>query len=196
MVRTTVTLLTLFTISACTVSSSDNRPDFTPTVSAADVDRAFAEADARSALPRTTFGNLPTGSVTYTGKLGADVSGDANGSILGDLNMNVGFASNRVGGNVTNINLIDPDGTPNQRFDGRLALDGVETAGQIDSFASGDISGVDVNGNRVDAQMLLILEGDVRDRFSRGDTVYGTASGQTEGDFEMDVEGVFYGTRD
>jgi hypothetical protein len=196
MTRTIATLLTLCTMSACTLSLPDNRPDFSPTVSAADVDQAFAEANAHNALPRTTFGNLPTGSVTYTGKLGADVSGDASGSILGDLNMNVGFASNRVGGSISNINLIDPDGTPNQRFDGRLALDGVETAGQIDSFASGDITGVDVNGNRVDAQMLLILEGDVRDRFSRGDAVYGTASGQTEGDFEMGVEGVFYGTRD
>lgn len=196
MIRTTATLVTLFAFSACTVSSSENRPDFTPTVSAGDVERSFREADTISALPQTTFGNLPSGSVTYTGKLGADVSGDANGSILGDLNMNVGFATNRIGGDVSNINLIDPDGTPNQRFDGRLLLDGVETAGQIDSFASGDITGVDVNGNQVDAQMLLILEGDVRDRFSRGDTVYGTASGQTEGDFEMDVEGVFYGSRD
>ena len=110
--------------------------------------------------------------------------------------MSVSFADNTVGGDVTNINLIDPDGTPNQRFEGRLLLDGVETDGQIDSFASGNLTGEDVRGDRVDTQMLLILDGQVRDDFGRGDAVYGSASGKAEGDFNMDVEGVFYGSRD
>ena len=194
MIRITASLAALVALSACAVGTP-NTVSYDPTVSAADVTAAFAEADAISTAPVTSFGNLPTGSATYTGKLGADVSGDANGSILGDLNMNVGFASNTVRGDVSNINLIDPDGTPNQRFDGRLLLDGVETAGQIDSFASGDLTGVDVRGNQVDTQMLLILDGQVRDDFGRGDAVYGTATGQAQGDFNLDVDGVFYGSR-
>lgn len=194
MTRITTSLFALAALSACAVGES--RFDSSPTVSATDVESAFAEADAISRAPLTTLGNLPTGSVNYRGKLGADVSGDANGSILGDLDMNVSFADNTVGGDVTNINLIDPDGTPNQRFEGRLLLDGVETDGQIDSFASGNLTGEDVRGDRVDTQMLLILDGQVRDDFGRGDAVYGSASGKAEGDFNMDVEGVFYGSRD
>jgi len=196
MFRITFGLLAAATLSACTVSAgTDTVRSNAPTVSRTDVTDALDNAAIASTLPQTTFGNLPTGSVNYTGKLGADVSGDANGSILGDLSMNVGFSSNTVRGDVDNINLIDSDGTPNQRLDGRLLIDGVETAGQLDAFASGDLSGVDVNGNRVDTQMLLILDGQVRDDFGRGDAVYGTASGQAEGDFDLDVEGVFYGTR-
>lgn len=195
MVRTAASLITLIAISACSVSDVSNTPN-PPTVSSADVRDAFAEAAAISTAPQTSFGNLPTGSVTYTGHLGADVRGDVNGSILGDLNMNVGFASNTVGGDVSNINLIDTNGVPNQRFDGRLNLDGVETAGQLDAFASGNLSAVNNNGTEVDTQMLLILDGQVRDDFGRGDAVYGVASGQAEGDIDFDVEGVFYGSRD
>lgn len=194
MIRITTSLCALLAISACTIESSEF--DRSPTVTSAGVQSAFAEADAIGRAPETSFGNLPTGSVNYTGKLGAEVSGDANGSILGDLDMNVGFASNTVRGDVSNINLIDPDGTPNQRFEGRLLLDGVETAGQIDAFASGDLTGIDVGGNLVDTQMLLILDGQIRDDFGRGDAVFGTASGQAQGDFDLDVDGVFYGVRD
>lgn len=186
---------TAATLSACTISAGDVLTPNPPTVSRGDVIDAQNEAAFLASRPQTTFGNLPTGSATYTGQLGADVSGDVNGSILGDMTMNVGFAANTVRGDVRNINLIDQDGNPDQRLDGQLLIDGVETAGQLDAFASGDLSGVDVNGNRLDTQMLLILDGQVRDDLGRGDAVYGTASGQAQGDFNMDVEGVFYGTR-
>lgn len=166
-----------------------------PTVSARDVDRAFAEAQAISARPLTSIQNLPTGSATYVGQLGADVAGDANGSILGDMTMNVGFATNSLGGSVTNINLIDADGTPNQRFDGRLQIDGVETAGALDGFAFGGITGVNNDGQSVTSQVLLTLNGNVHDDFGRGDAVFGSAEGTAEGDFFMAIDGVFFGTR-
>lgn len=195
----TAPLLAALALSACAATSTPvSTPQvspFAPTVSSGDVTRAFDNAAAASGLPQTTFGNLPTGSATYTGQLGADVSGDATGSILGDLTMNVGFGSNTVRGDIDNINLIDEDGTPNQRLDGRLLIDGVETAGQLDAFASGDLTGVDVNGRELDTQMLLILDGQVRDDVRRGDAVYGVASGSAEGEFDLDVEGVFYGSR-
>ncbi|MEO1640400.1 MAG: hypothetical protein AAFU41_14260 [Pseudomonadota bacterium] len=165
-----------------------------PTVSASDVDRAFAEAQAISTRPLTDPIDLPFGGVTYQGHLGADVSGDANGSILGDMTMSVDFLDNEVGGRITNINLIDPDGTPNQRFDGTLKIDGVETRGQLDAFASGTITGVDNDNMEVDSQMLLTLDGDVYDNLGRGDAVFGSAEGQARGEFNMDVDGVFFGT--
>lgn len=178
----------LIALSAC-VAPSD------PTVSAPNVDSAFARAEAISTLPQTTFNNLPGGSATYVGQLGANVRGAATGSILGDMTMNVGFASNSLGGAISNINLIDADGTPNQRFDGRLQIDGVESAGTLDGFAFGGITGVDNDGDKVSSQVLLTLDGSVRDNFGRGDAVFGVANGTAEGDFFLDIDGVFFGTR-
>ena len=190
----TLTCFALGLTTACSVAVPQPDPiSFAPTVTRGDVTEALAEAQFVSNAPVTSAAQLPTGSTTYTGKLGAQVSGDANGSILGDMTMRVGFATNSVGGDISNINLIDPDGTPNQRFDGQLLIDGVESTGKIDAFASGDLTGVDVNGNILDTQMLLILEGEVRNDFGTGDAVFGTATGQAEGDFFMDVDGVFYG---
>lgn len=190
MIRITTTLFALAAISACAAIPNE------PTVSAFDVDRAFDEAQRISALPLTSTTNLPTGGVTYRGQLGADVSGDAQGSILGDMAMRVDFGDGDVGGNVSNINLIDPNGMPNQRFDGTLNIDGAQTGGRLDAFASGDITGVDNEGVAVGSQMLLTLDGDVYDDFGGGDAVFGSATGQARGDFDMDVDGVFFGTAD
>ncbi len=190
MTRFTTSLFALAALSACAATPND------PTVSAFDVERAFDEAQRISALPLTSTTDLPTGGVTYRGQLGADVSGDAQGSILGDMTMRVDFGDNDIGGNVTNINLIDPNGMPNQRFDGTLDIDGVESSGRLDAFASGQITGVDNDGIEVDSQMLLTLDGDVYDDFGGGDAVFGSATGQARGDFDMDVNGVFFGTAD
>lgn len=166
-----------------------------PSVSARDVDRAFAEARAASALPFTPVSQLPTGSVTYDGKIGADLDGDSLGSMLADMTMRVDFQDNRIGGNVRNINLIDQDGTPNQRFDGTLEIAGFENNGDLDAGASGRISGVSSGGSRIDADMNLDLDGTVRTDRYHGDTVYGGVTGDARGDFNLDVDGVFYGDR-
>ncbi len=187
MIRMTTSLVVLAAISACVAPNE-------PTVSASDVDRAFDEARAISTRPETTISNLPAGSVRYTGQMGANVQGDAVGGILGDMTMDVGFASNDIGGRISNINLIDPDGTPNQRFGGSLQIDGVETNGELDAFAFGQISGVDVDNAEVDSQIFLTLDGDVYDDFGRGDAVFGSAEGEANGDFYMDIDGVFFGT--
>lgn len=189
MSRITAGLIAIAALSAC-VSPNE------PTVSARDVERAFDEAQEISRAPFTDTADLPVGNVTYQGKLGADVRGDANGSILGDMTMRVDFADNEIDGSVTNINLIDPNGAPNQRFDGQLDIDGVENSGRLDAFASGEISGVDNDGFAVDSQVLLTLDGDVYDDFGTGDAVFGTADGQARGEFNMDIDGVFYGTTD
>jgi len=190
MIRITLSLVGIAALSACAATPNE------PTVTAFDVDRAFDEAQRISDLPFTPTANLPTGDVTYRGQLGADVSGDAQGSILGDMTMNVAFADNAIDGSVTNINLIDPNGQPNQRFDGGLTIDGIENSGRLDAFASGEITAVNGDGFEVDSQMLLTLDGDVYDDFTGGDAVFGTAQGQARGEFDMDIDGVFFGTAD
>lgn len=177
----------------CTLLPACMTP-YSPSVSAADVDRAYFEAQEIGSRPLTAPLDLPTGGVVYQGQLGADVSGDAYGSILGDMTMSVNFLDNDVGGQVSNINLIDPDGTPNQRFEGVLTIDGLESDGQLDAFAYGQITGVDNSNTLVDSQMLLTLEGGVHDVNGIADGVYGTASGQALGEFDMSVDGVFFGT--
>ena len=189
MIRMTASLCALAALAACATPNP-------PTVSAAEVNRSFEEARTIGGLPFTDTQDLPSGSVTYNGKLGADVSGDLNGSIISDMEMIVGFNTENIGGSVTNINLIDPDGRPNQRFDGKLDIAGLEDSGRINAFASGDITGVDDNGNLRDSNVLLTLQGDVVDDIGLGDAVFGSATGNGIGDLEFDVDGVFFGTTD
>ena len=190
MSRSIIALALLPLVAACTVSEPN-----APTVSAADVDRAFATAARASTLPVTDTFDLPVGTATYDGQIGATVNGDALGSILADMRMVVDFRNNGIGGDVTNINLIDQNGRPDQRFDGSLRISGFETNGDLDAGARGIVGLVDNDGDAVDAEMFLDLEGSVRDDRRFGDTVYGTANGVARGDFNLDVEGVFYGER-
>ncbi len=189
MIRMTTSLCVLAALAACGTPNP-------PTVSAAEVSRSFEEARAIGGLPFTDTQDLPSGNVTYNGKLGADVSGDLNGSIISDMEMIVQFDTHDINGSVTNINLIDPDGRPNQRFDGRLDIAGLEESGRISAFASGDITGVDDNGYFVDSDVLLTLQGDVVDDIGQGDAVFGSATGNGIGDLDFDVDGVFFGTAD
>ena len=180
-------LILMTAVSACATPTP-------PTVTAADVDRAMAEANRISVLPETSIVDLPTGSVTYEGQLGADVSGDAQGDILADMTMIVGFASNDISGNVTNINLIDPNGIPNQQLGGTLQITGIENNGNLNATAAGQITGVDNDGFVVDSQMDLGLVGAVHDDLDEGDAVFGSVDGEANGDFFLDVDGVFFGT--
>lgn len=190
MPRSIIALAMLPLMAACTISEPN-----APTVSARDVDQAYENAVRASRLPVTNTFDLPTGTVTYDGQIGADVTGEALGSVLADMRMVVDFRDNDIGGDVTNINLIDQNGNPDQRFDGSLTISGFENNGDLDAGARGQIGAVDVNGNALDAEMFLDLEGTVRNDRFYGDTVYGSATGDVRGDFNLDVDGVFYGER-
>ena len=189
MFRTTATLSTLALAAACATPNP-------PTVSATDVTRAYVQAAEIRDLPFTSTQDLPTGSVNYQGKLGADVSGDANGSILGDLSMDVNFGTNNVTGDVTNINLIDTAGRPDQRFGGQLDIEGAESGGRIDGFAFGDLEAVTSNGSAVETNVLLTLDGDIYSDIGDGDAVFGSARGDAIGEIDFNIDGVFFGTAD
>lgn len=165
-----------------------------PSVTSADVDRAFAEATYLSSLPATDPHDLPTGSVTYDGQIGADVGGGTQGQMLADMTMNVRFDSHTIGGTVSNINLLDTTGLPEQRLDGTLAIAGSENAGELNSTAAGKVAGVDGGGQVIDADMVLDLRGAVINDQWYGDAVYGSATGSTTGDVALDLNGVFFGT--
>ena len=189
MIRITTSLIALAALSACGTPNP-------PTVTAAQVNRSFEEARAIGRLPLTDTQDLPNGSVTYNGKLGADVSGELNGSIIGDMQMIVGFNDHNIDGAVTNINLVDPDGRPNQRLGGRLEIEGRETSGRLNADAFGNITAANDSGFVVDSDVLLELRGDVVDDIGRGDAVFGSVVGDGLGDLNFDVDGVFFGTAD
>ncbi|PUB11490.1 hypothetical protein [Yoonia sediminilitoris] len=164
-----------------------------PTVTSRAVDRAFDGALEIANLPIAQVDDLPTGTVTYDGQIGADVEGDQLGSVLADMTMIVGFASNDIKGDVTNINLIDQNGDPDQRFDGTLLISGIESNGNLDAGASGLISGVDGSGRAVESDLNLDLEGTVRNGMRDGDSVYGSVTGEARGDLDLTFDGVFFG---
>jgi hypothetical protein len=181
-------LAACLTLTACAVATP-------PTIDDRDVDRAYAEAYRISRLPETGLADLPTGSATYTGQIGADVSGDLSGSMLGDMAMTVGFSTNRVAGSVTNMNLIDSAGRPDQLLGGSLAISGFETQGDILAGASGEINGVEPGGSFFASDVNMTMDGSVRDDFRGGDALFGTALGNAVGDVDLVFDGVFFGTR-
>ena len=182
-------------VSACEISSEDTIAPIPPTVSISDVNQAFDRAEDASTLPFTAPTNLPTGSAIYDGQIGADLSGDSLGSLVGDLTMQVDFAGNRIDGNVRNINLINQDGSPDQRLSGDLEIAGFETNGDIDAGAGGQLSAVSVDGEILSSDVNLDLEGAVRTDVVSGDTIYGVVTGDARGDFNLDIDGRFYGDR-
>ncbi|WP_439156434.1 hypothetical protein [Yoonia sp.] len=165
-----------------------------PSVTSTDVDRAFGEAAYLSTLPATVPYDLPTGSVTYDGQIGADVGGDAQGQMLADMTMQVRFDSDAIGGTVSNINLLDTTGLPEQRLDGTLEIAGFENEGDLGGIATGQVTGVDGGGRVIDADMVLDLRGSVINDQWYGDAVYGSATGTTSGDVNLGLNGVFFGT--
>lgn len=179
--------IALFSLSACEVVP--------PSISTSDIVAFNAESSRNAALPVTSVADLPVGTVTYFGEFAsnADVEGVGD-AMLGDMEMTVAFASQRIGGTLSNINLIE-GGRPQQRMGGELDLSGRAINGVIDAAADGRLTRVDVNKTDY-ANTTLLLDGSVRnDRFV-GDAVAGTVTGSGRGsfDFDLDGNGTFYGS--
>jgi len=184
--RLILTNCALVALAACASPSS-------PTESEVDVDRAFLDTLDASELPITPIENLPAGTITYDGNIGADLQGDSAGSLLGDLTLRVDFDDNRIGGNIRNLNLIDQSGEPDQLLEGRLQIDGFENDGRLNAGAGGQLTAVSIDGQELDADLDLDLRGTVRDDQINGDAVFGTATGTATGDFNLLIDGAFAG---
>jgi len=187
--------MTLFTALAAGLLVAGCVGPTPPTVTDRDNSRALAEAARISRLPQTQINHLPTGTATYNGQIGADLRGDLQGSVLGDMSMVVNFDSGRVGGSIGNLNLIAPSGRPDQALGGNLAISGFEDRGNILAGASGKITGVHSGGSGFASDVNLTLQGGVRDDLRRGDAVFGAVTGQGTGDVNLGFDGVFFGKR-
>lgn len=181
-------------LAACLIVAGCASPT-PPTISNRDINRAFADASRISRLPETRAMDLPFGSATYNGQVGADINGDLQGSMLGDMSMIVGFNTNRVGGSISNINLVDQDGRPDQALGGNLTIGGFEDQGAILAGAAGTITGVEPGGSAFSSDVNLNMQGSVRDDRGRGDAVFGNVNGAAVGDVNLGIDGVFFGNR-
>lgn len=181
-------------LAACLFLAACNTPS-APTINDRDIARSLNEAARISRLPETRAIDLPFGSATYNGQVGADLRGDLQGNMLGDMSMNVDFLANRVQGSVSNINLIDRDGRPDQALGGDLAITGFEDQGDILAGAAGTITGVQDGGSAFSSDLNLTMQGSVRDDRGRGDAVFGEVTGTGTGDTNLGIDGVFFGRR-
>lgn len=140
-----------------------------------------AVADLRSA-PRTAVSDLPQtstfGQVRYEGELGAniEIDGREGFALLGDMQMDVGFAGSRdVDGVVDNVNLLR-NGTPIETLGGDLDISGQQASGKIDAVAEGVLTRVRDMGVEERTNLTLDLDGTIRsDRFD-GDSVVGVVN--------------------
>lgn len=166
-----------------------------PTITTDDIADFNESAEAALDLPQTPVTSLPGGTVTYTGQFGSDatVEGIDTFSMLGDMRMNVRFASQDVDGRIDNVNLIR-DGAPQQLMGGSLAIDGSAINGNIDATAEGDLTR-EAAGKIEFASTELRLDGIVQTGLTPGDVVSGTVDGGGSGQFTFTLQdGTFYGT--
>ena len=134
------------------------------------------------------------GSASFVGHAGAEISGDADGSVVGDMVMNANFAGNTIDGTIDNLNVVDFDGIPEQLLGGSLTISGAETDGALTATASGNLTAVGEESVRGTSYVTLNMVGDVRIDTSNGDTVVGTVSGSGNGDFDLTIyDGGFFG---
>jgi len=164
------------------------------TFTAADVITAQNTFNTLAALPATAPALIPTaGSATYAGLIGGDFTGpDIGGSFLGDLSLDVNFASSGITGEASNLNVIDNLGVPNQTLGGTLAVDGTVVSNFITATADGSLSGVsaiegtnfNVTGN---VDVSLVLGGTIRTETVAADTITGGVTGTGTGDFAFGI---------
>lgn len=153
------------------------------TFSRADVAAFDADVSRLAAAPRTPVTLLPTGTVTYTGQIGSNMTldGQSGYGLLGDMQMAVGFGGSRqIDGAVTDINLLQ-NGTPIQEFGGSLDIDGDQASGKLRADADGILSLRDQFGTLSRTNMALQLDGVVVDDVFRGDAVEGAVTGFGDG---------------
>jgi len=178
----------LFALTACASPTP-------PSISAAEVTAINDEYDRVGALPDTAIADLPPGSASYEGHVGGEISGDAEGSFVGDMTMNIEFAGNTIGGSIDNMNVIDDGGEPEQLLGGSLTINGTEADGILTATATGSLTAVGEEKIRGSSSVTLNLNGNVLTDTSDGDTVHGTMDGSGTGDFDITVyNGGFFGS--
>ena len=133
-----------------------------------------------------------TGAASYTGRVGADLTGGSDGSVLADVSLTATFSSGDVTGEIYNINVFDDSGAPDQKLKGKVPLSGNVLTNKMTASGSGKLTGVD-SGFTGDSTASVILNGQFRTNTAPADTVTGTITGSGTGDFDFVLaNGKFY----
>lgn len=160
-----------------------------PTLSAADVTARTASLDQYAAAPDASTG-MPTGKVSYVGTLASNP--DDFEKVFGDLTLTADFDSDKITGNVKNMNYIEGN-KPDQTLRGTLTINGTRTDELVNATARGTLSGAE-SGFKASGDFRLTLDGSFRSETTEWDSVAGSVNGKSTGGLlEVDVtDGVFY----
>ncbi len=159
-----------------------------PTITADQLTDIQNESSRVSALSASAPASIPTsGAVDYSGHIGGEIDGDVTGGFVGDLTVTADFGTNAITGDVTNINLIDEDGNPDQLLGGSLDVTGAHTGADITMTAQGSVTAVDDDGFRGSSDVDFELNGGFVDDTGTADAMYGTITGSADGDFYIGV---------
>ncbi len=164
---------------------------------------AAAEAARRNALPLAADADRPaSGSYGYDGFVSGRLAGDADGRVVGAMEMDVGFGgSNGVSGRVSDITLLGSTDLDDQTLGGFLTIDGSRAGSNIIGEAQGRLTAVDTTGIAGGYDMTLALSGGVRSDVSGADSVSGRVTGGgigtgwASGEIVTLQDGRFYGQR-
>ena len=145
-------------------------------------------------IERPEATNLPvSGSATYNGKIGADYSGDAIGSVLGDMSMTAQFNDSTVSGTINE--LIATDGVDVYEVGGELLIDGDFAGADLYADATGRLGIPNAAGNSVASDVELQMYGVFLGPPGTPNAVAGVFEGGTVSGVGIAIdEGIFYGT--
>lgn len=178
-------LSALLAVSACATATP-------PTATLADFDTAIANLSTLNALADTTVPNMPTsGMATYNGIIGFEVTGDADGAVLGDLSMAADFSAATMTGSATNLNALGGD-IEDQLLGGTLTMNNGAISGNgMSADLTGTLSGV-AEGIGFSTTANLSISGTFHSTNPGtidADVITGTVSGYSDGDIYLLVTG-------
>ncbi|WP_238368188.1 hypothetical protein [Mesobacterium pallidum] len=185
-IKSTISIGALGLLSACA-------EPIPPTFDETDVIASKVRYLALDGLPETATADMPTtGTADYKGRLSADIDGDTDGSVLADLDLSATFDTGAISGRVHNINAFDSDGTPDQKLDGSIRLNGSVFGNDMSATGTGTLTGVD-SGFEGDTRATVNLNGTFRSNTAAADTITGDVSGFGRGDIDFTItDGEFY----
>lgn len=198
MKKTITSLGCILAVSACATATP---PSFT----ASDVDKFTTDLSYVDGLGNAS--SMPTsGSASYSGLIGASISGEP-GSLIGNINLNANFTASggTVVGQIANMNILDFDGIDDQEMGGSVSLSGTITGTTLEATGQDTFTAV-AEGTNVKLVSDVTINGQFKDDKATADAIVGGMSidgtivlpfGQGEEDFSATTGGTdFYLLRD
>lgn len=166
-----------------------------PTVTEADFEAAGEVLATAISLNTSTAVEMAAAeNATYTGKIGSEFSGDADGLMSGDLTLNADFGAGTITGQASGINILMTEETDfeDQLMGGVLTIaNGQITGSTMSADLAGTLTG-SYKGFAVSSDTSLAIAGDFKSSdpgVADTNIIAGSVTGSADGDVYLSLSG-------